>query len=155
MTAMELLARCRRAAGDLASLRGREERLREVTMSPGGHGGDGAGVRGTSERDRMAAYAATLDGLTRARALRERRARMEEMASAVLIDRALRGHDAHAEVAHAYYVRRKDYKEIASDMCLSVSRVRNLRLEAAAMLRDVPEEAVGMLLPPEYREVSE
>lgn len=150
MDAMTLLARCRSASKDLESLQGRIDRLREVATSPGGHGGDGAGVRSTRERDRMAAYAAALDGLTRAYDARKRAAAVEVAASAVIIDRVLWGHATHAAVVHAYYIRRESYKEIAADMHLSVSRVKNVRLEAAVWLRLVEEDDVAALLPPDY-----
>lgn len=150
MDAMEVLERCREAARDVASLRGRSERLSEVATGLGGHGGDGTGSRSTRERDRMAAYVAAQDDLERKIRARERDQRAEEQISAILIDRVLGGSDQHAAVMYAYYIRRRTYKEIGVELHLSVSRVKNVRLEAAAQLREVPEADVAVLLPMDY-----
>lgn len=150
MDAMEVLERCRAAARDVANLRGRSERLSEVATGLGGHGGDGTGSRSTRERDRMAAYVAAQDDLERRIYARERDRRLEEQISAILIDRILGAHDQHAAVMHAYYIRRCTYKEISVELHLSVSRVKNIRLEAMAQLRVIPESDVAALMPVDY-----
>ena len=150
MDAMEVLERCRAAEREVASLRGREERLQEVAYSPGGHGGDGTGSRSTQERDRMAAYVAARDAIAREISARQRDMVSEELISAMLIDRGLCGRDQHAAVMHAYYIRRQTYREISVSLHLSVSRVKNVRLEATALLREIPEADVIALLPPDY-----
>lgn len=150
MDAMDVLERCRAATRELASLRGRAARLQEVAYSPGGHGGDGTGSRSTRERDRMAAYVAAQDSIARAIKARELDMQTEELASAMLIDRALCGHDQHAAVMHAYYIRRQSYKEAAAQLHLSASRVKNIRLEAVALVQEISEADVDALLPPDY-----
>lgn len=151
MDAMDVLESCRSAVRELASLRGRKERLQEVAVDPGGHSTDSSGSRSTRERDRMAAYVAAQDTLEREICRREADMQIEEMVGAMLIDRFLCGSDQHAAVIYAYYIRRKTYREISVERHLSVSRVKNLKLEAVALLREVAEADVAALLPESYR----
>lgn len=151
MDAMELLESCRAAAREVAGMRARSARMREVAEGMAGHGGDSAGSRSTRERDRMAAYVAAQDTLARQIAARERDMQTEEMVGTLLIDQALCCHSQHAAVMHAYYIRRQSNKEVAAGMHLSPSRVKNLRLEAVAWLREISDDTVAALLPLDYR----
>lgn len=150
MDAMEVLERCRVAVRELDSLRRRADRLREAATSPAGQALDGVGGRSTRERDHMAAYMAAQDELERSANARRCDMQAEEVASALLIDRRLCEHEQHAAVMHAYYIRRQTCKEVAASLHLSTSRVKNIRLEAAAWLREIPEDDVLALLPTDY-----
>lgn len=150
MDAMEVLEACRAAESDLTSLRRRLLRLRQAASGMNGRS-DNEGIRSTNEQDRMGAYIVARAGLEQEIEMRKRDKRIEEVASAILIDHALSDQDQVAAVMHAYYVRRESYKEISCTEHLSVSRIRNIRLQGAALLRAVSPSYVAALLPPEYR----
>lgn len=150
MDAMEVLEACRAANRELASLRGRLQRLRQAAGGLGGHSSN-EGIRSTGEQDKAAAYIVARVALEQELRARERDMEIEEITSAMLIDQALRGYDQHAAVMYAYYIQRESCKEISADMHLSTSRIRNLKGEGGALLRELPPALVASLLPPEYR----
>lgn len=150
MDAMEVLDACRSASRELASLRGRLQRLRQAAGGLGGHSFN-EGIRSTGERDRAAAYIVARVSLEQEIRARERDMEIEEITGAMLIDQGLRGHDQHAAVMYAYYIRRESCKEISADMHLSTSRIRNLKAEGAVLLRELPPTLVTALLPLDYR----
>lgn len=149
MDAMDVLEACRAAERQLDSLQGRLQRLRSAAGGLGGHS-DNGGIRSTAERDRMAAYVVARERLESEVAARTRDRDAEEITGAMLIDRGLCGRDQHAAVMYAYYIRRSSCREISVDMHLSLSRVKNLKQEGSALLRELPPELVASLLPPDY-----
>jgi len=149
MDAMDVLEACRAAERQLDSLQGRLQRLRSAAGGLGGRS-DNGGIRSTAERDRMAAYVVAQERLENEVAARMRDRDAEEIAGAMLIDRGLCGRDQHAAVMYAYYIRRSSCREISVDMHLSLSRVKNLKQEGSALLRELPPALVDALLPQDY-----
>lgn len=142
MTTVELLAACRAADNEIKILEQRLDRLRAVSMAPPELL---SGGRSTDEMDRMAGRMASVDQLEQAIERRKEDKARQEVACALLIDMALDG-ERKPGVVFAYYVERKSYKEIAADHHISISRVKNLKLEALGEIREVGDDVVERLL---------
>lgn len=128
MDATELLSACRDAADEIRRMEARLDRLSMAT--PDDAQGDACRV--------LADLAGQLEARKQART-------QQEMACARLIDEVIKN-EREASVAFAYYVKRQTYREIAADMHISLSRVKDAKRLAVARLRCVPGQRIEELL---------
>lgn len=137
MNAIELLGSCRAADNEIRILEQRLRRLREVATSAAPPELMSGG-RSTAERDHTGSYVATAEGIQKAIEARRLLKTRQEVACALMIDEILDG-EREPSVIFGYYVKRQSIKEIAADLHISQSRVKNVKTEALERLKMLNE----------------
>lgn len=146
MTAMDVMAACRRACQETRRLKAMIEDLDDYAGGVGG--GMGGGVGGGSPGDRMAAWAARKDELQRR--LKEARRNLAAGRQAVIL---LTGElpELQRKCMRAFYCYGKSAPAIARDSHYSESAVYKALAAGRAAMRAVPPGQAEEALPPRAR----
>lgn len=147
MTVKQVLEACRKGPGELRRLHNKLDRLVEGIQSTGGMG-DGSGVHGTAEQDRMAAWMCRMDDCEGEIAYRERRYSEEKLAAITMINCL---DEKRADVMYRYYVGEETVVEIGNKLHYTQRHVRRVRDEALEEMEGIyTQEMVAEMFSPWY-----
>ena len=144
MTALELMAACRRNNQEKARLEAQIEELEDAITCVSAFGGEG-GRKSVS--DRYAAYVARKDELTR-RLKKTKRALAAEAAAVILLTDTLPA--TQRKSARGFYCYGKPIGEIAEEMHYSVSSIAKALAAVRSAARLIGEDEVRGKLPAWY-----